>query len=444
MSVNLKGPLTALMVSSLAIIPATTIAYVATADAAFAKSDKAGGNGNGKGNGGSAKSSKSSAGGAKGKSETKSASSGGSGKSRGHGGLDGFFEKLTGKEKAKSAKSKSTGASSKPAKIAGAAPKARPEKDAMHPSNLGKMNGPMNASINAVLAHIKNGNTNGPIGAFAAMAVAGANAEGAQDVLDLKQDFIDLQTALENSPYSTVEEYFAALEGAEPLDPIEPIEIALTELGEAQATQNALATALEDAGYMGDNALFQYEQAVTDGATPVLSVETAKENLIDPSGPQGKLDAALADAGFDGTDPLADYQAAKDGSEPIDPIEDLDTAIATLGGDASTYTAPTATEPSDEDVAGAEEDLQARTDAEIAMLEHWNKNTDTDPETITDEEQAILDKLYERLEPYSDEIGALLPEEEVIEEETGPEGETADCTAEDTECAGEEEIAAVE
>ena len=49
MSNKFKGPLTVLMVSSLAIVPAATIAYVATADAAFAKSDKAGGNGNGKG-----------------------------------------------------------------------------------------------------------------------------------------------------------------------------------------------------------------------------------------------------------------------------------------------------------------------------------------------------------------------------------------------------------
>ena len=42
----------------------------------------------------------------------------------------------------------------------------------MHPSNLGKMNGPLNANVNALIAHVKNGNTNGPIGGMAALAVA--------------------------------------------------------------------------------------------------------------------------------------------------------------------------------------------------------------------------------------------------------------------------------
>ena len=46
--------------------------------------------------------------------------------------------------------------------------------------------------------------------------------------------------------------------------------------------------------------------------------------------------------------------------------------------------------------------------------QHAANAIDGDPETITEEEQAILDKLYERLEPYSEEIGALLPEEDVI------------------------------
>ena len=43
----LKSTLTAILLSSVALVPAATVAVVATADVAHAKSDKAGGNGNG-------------------------------------------------------------------------------------------------------------------------------------------------------------------------------------------------------------------------------------------------------------------------------------------------------------------------------------------------------------------------------------------------------------
>lgn len=42
--------------------------------------------------------------------------------------------------------------------------------------DLGNMNGAMNANINAVLAHIRNGNYNGPVGAVAGLAAADAQA----------------------------------------------------------------------------------------------------------------------------------------------------------------------------------------------------------------------------------------------------------------------------
>ncbi|TGD63987.1 hypothetical protein EYC08_11130 [Tabrizicola sp. WMC-M-20] len=47
--------------------------------------------------------------------------------------------------------------------------------DVLHPSNLGKLNGAINASANAKLAHIRNGNFTGPVGMAAALALADYN-----------------------------------------------------------------------------------------------------------------------------------------------------------------------------------------------------------------------------------------------------------------------------
>lgn len=177
---KLKGPLTAAMVSSLALVPAATVAYVATADIAVAKSDKAGGGGKGA----SQRALKSQAG-TKGKSGTRSASSGGS-KSRGHGGLDKFINKLTGKDRAGSAKVRSAGTATKP------------QDDPMHASNLGNMNGALHANENAIAAHIRNGNTNGPVGLMAAYVVSRSTTasaleglgEGAGDYIQLNDQLI--------------------------------------------------------------------------------------------------------------------------------------------------------------------------------------------------------------------------------------------------------------
>lgn len=401
MSVNLKGPLTALMVSSLAIVPATTIAYVATADAAFAKSDKAGGNGNGKGNGGSAKSSKSSAGGAKGKSETKSASSGGGGKSRGHGGLDGFFEKLTGKDKAKSAKSKSAGMSSKSAKIAGATPKARPEKGDMHPSSLGKMNGALNANVNAIIAHVKNGNTNGPIGGMAALAVAGYAAEGAAETIALAEEFAALDRALIDAGFVTEEgapdldAYLASLEGTEGQGSIDAIEQALNEEEGALSIEDAL---------LGENNLVQ------DFAT------------------------------------VEEYLAYRDGTAGEAPIEAIETRIAATDG---------LERPREEDLEYASERIDDRTEAEDYMLSIWNKGDgaefiEGEERVRTEAEIALLDALYDRLEADGEVLSTAIEEyadlpEAPMEDEPVVEDDVAECTGDDPDCVvPEEEIAAVE
>jgi hypothetical protein len=95
----------------------------------------------------------------------------------------------------------------------------------MHPSQLGNMNGALNANINAVLAHIRNGNTNGPVGGLAALAVADAALADVERVL--AED--DLADALAGSPYETVEEYNAAVAAGAPRDLA--IDEALTTLG---------------------------------------------------------------------------------------------------------------------------------------------------------------------------------------------------------------------
>ena len=180
---KLKAPLTAILLSSVAVVPAAAISFVATTDVAFAKSDKAGGNGNGKGGGGNSKSSRS-----KGKSGSKSASSSsrGGSKSRG-GGFGRFMDKLTGKDKAAARKQSM-------AKVA--------KDDPMHPSNLGNMNGALNANENAIAAHIRNGNTNGPVGLMAAYVSGRATTENAVEELgEGAGDYIELNDALVENGY---------------------------------------------------------------------------------------------------------------------------------------------------------------------------------------------------------------------------------------------------
>ncbi|MBC2836057.1 hypothetical protein [Paragemmobacter straminiformis] len=47
-------------------------------------------------------------------------------------------------------------------------------------SGLGNMNGALHANVNAVLAHIRNGNTNGPVGLLAGLLVADAGVAAAE------------------------------------------------------------------------------------------------------------------------------------------------------------------------------------------------------------------------------------------------------------------------
>lgn len=197
MKTPLKATLTALVISSVAVGAIATTATVASVEPAFAKSDK--GSSKSEGNRGKSESVRGKSG-ERGKSSERSASRGKSG-----GGIEGFFAKLTGQEK----RTVNAQRSANPSKVQNSAKAGKLDGDALHPSELGNMNGALNANINAVLAHIRNGNGNGPVGHIAALAAASAAADGAQNVLDRAALFDAIQAA----EYESLDDYYSALQG---------------------------------------------------------------------------------------------------------------------------------------------------------------------------------------------------------------------------------------
>lgn len=162
--------------------------------------------------------------------------------------------------------------------VASSAPTSAEATD-LAPNQLGSMNGAMHANINAVLAHIRNGNTNGPVGALAALAVADAGASEAQGVIEEAAIHTALESdlalaVLNNETYETLEDYLAAAEeeGFEPDPVIEDALAALEaadtppsdeEIAEAEAALEA-QTAAEDgilAAWNKSDAASEEEQA---------------------------------------------------------------------------------------------------------------------------------------------------------------------------------------
>lgn len=398
MPLNLKTPLTAVMLSSLALVPATSVAFMATADMAIAKSDKGGGNGGSKGGGkGASQKSQKSKGGAKAKGGGKSASSGGS---RGHTAFDGLFDKLTGKDKAKTkaaskskAKVKTTTRTASAPKSVKAAPKARPTTDGLAPNELGKMNGALNANVNAIIAHVKNGNTNGPIGGMAALAIAGYAADGASETIETAGKYDTLDQLLIDNGYvdadgnPDVDAYLSDIAGTPGNGTLDPIETA--QRGEGSLT-------LEEA---------------------LLAENNGVRDFAD----------------------LAEYEAWRDGTAGATPINEVDTLITDLAGTER---------PTDEEIEQANQLTEDRTAAEDYMLSIWNKG-DGDPSVRSDSEQAMLDQLYERLEAdgatltnaieeYADLPDPVMQDEPTIEDSPG-------CSIDDSSCdPADEEFAAAE
>lgn len=256
-----------------------------------------------------------------------------------------------------------------------AKPKVRPEKG----SKLGNMNGALNANINAVLAHIRNGNTNGPVGMVAALAVANAAAAEGQIVLEQEAEFAALDAALAAGGYASVDDYLAARNG----------------IGENADVELALDT------------LAALDQQVIDG-----TLTTDSQEYIDA---QADLAVALETAGFADTASYEDAVIGTGGDETTD------LALIALGGDAELGTAPTDTRPTVDDVAVAVDSLATQSETELAILDNWNKNPDASPE-ITEEEQALLDALNARLDAEAEAIAATIAAQQDAAL-TDPEGE---------------------
>ena len=223
MRMHLKPLLLSTTLAAFALAPAVVVTTLATADVAWANNGK--GNGGGNGNAGGNKD--------RGGKPEKSASKGGKPAWAGQGGkgnsqqarggkdpVGNFLKKLTGQDKQeeRAARLAARKAPTEFAPTESKSPGKRPARFSdMHPSDLGNMNGALNANINAVLAHVRNGNTNGPVGHMALLAVADANVARAEETILLDTQFKTLDAALADGGWSNLEAYLADL----PEDPAE-------------------------------------------------------------------------------------------------------------------------------------------------------------------------------------------------------------------------------
>ncbi len=350
MNRTLKAALLATTMSAVALVPAATVITFATVDTAHAK----GGNGNGNG-GGNGNSSASRGGGkdmaSRGGGGGKPSWAGQGGKGNGNkaaarGGPDpvgDFLRKLTGQEK-KAARQASRTAPTKSAPVKSVSPAKRPERNeiyaTMHPSELGNMNGALNANMNAILAHVRNGNTNGPVGHMAALAVAAVGAEGAAETLEMEgaQAYLDVRTAVDDAlaeaGFDSLEDY-AADKGFD----------SVQEFLDSGATEDPVLGAIGTYDG-GDFDLETYEDvaeasdaldALTDSQKAMLSYwnknpDTSDE--IDPETEQPLLDALMGR--FEGqTDAILEAQAAGETLEDDGESEDLTSCDDTEGCDAA-------------------------------------------------------------------------------------------------------------
>jgi len=130
--------------------------------------------------------------------------------------------------------------------------------DGLSPRELGKMNGAMNASINAVLAHIRNGQTSkGPVGALAGLAVADTTAAAAMadatGIGERAAGFAALSTAVATAGFASTEDYLAARQAgtvtAEQMTAIDPL---VEAVGGADSTGLALSETPPTAAEIAD------------------------------------------------------------------------------------------------------------------------------------------------------------------------------------------------
>lgn len=345
---TLKASLTAIMLSSVAAVPVATVAYFATSDATFAKSEN-------------------SRGGERGKSEE--AKSRAKEKS-GH--RSQAKERSNGKQKVSKAKD---------------GPKAVESEEGVivfHPSELGNMNGAMNANINAVLAHIRNGNGNGPVGHLAVLAVMTSKAEGQQDVVDTELAYQELERLLSDGGFASIDEYYDYRNGIDPI------------------------TSIDDA------------KAVLDGyaeGTPEYD-----DALID-----------LNDALGDNFASYEEYEAARSGFKDTEGFDDsIDLAISGLGGSSDSedgFDDFSESRPTSDEYNYAVDALEAEDAAEEDILAYWNKNPGGDTpegEDHTEEEKQLLADLKSRFDGNEGAIESAISDSETYADECDPETATCD------------------
>lgn len=211
----------------------------------------------------------------------------GNGKGNGNGGGQGA-EKSSGKKASDTAAGNAATKKAKPAA-----------------SEMGKMNGALNANIKAVLAHIRNGQvTKGPVGLLAGLAVAdAAAAAAAAELADLQASdaaFGALDAALSEAGFATVEDYLQAkLDGTltdEQLAAVESLDSLIEGVGGVSDDGTTLAETRPT-----EDEILAAEDAAADAALGVTDAETA---IGDAWNKDGDLAALLVQL----RDKLAPYQ----------------------------------------------------------------------------------------------------------------------------------------
>lgn len=352
----LKSALTATMLSAVAITPVATVSFLATADVAVAK----------------------------GKKEKSDRGSRGNKGNKGQGGKPTWLqEKSKGGSKGGNGKAKKFAASEEAADCPEGAEDCVPELRTLHASELGNMNGALHANENAILAHIRNGNTNGPVGHMAALAIAGYDLETAQTLINspIGQDYADLD---------------AAAAGATVID--------------------------ADGNEITFENYEDYLDYLDAGGEPIASIEGAEDNFGSNS-----LDAAaqsITDA--DGNSlygSYAEYLAAVDAGTQEEDVNVLAAeSVAANGYDATTA------ENLDTSIEGAQADYDG---ALAAMQEYWNKGG-ADSENADD----LAAMLEARIDGYEN-VGATI-EEQRAEEMADTAGDEVVCEEGDADCATDE------
>ena len=319
---NLKNSLFASLAMLALAVPVTGGAFVfVSASPALAKSDKdKGGSGRGSDRGSRSDRGKSDRGRGS-ASQGRSGTGGGNGNGNAYGAGNG--------------NSGGSSGSVKPAKATTTAtvePESLDGEVALRPNQLGSMNGAMNANINAVLAHIRNGNTNGPVGALAGLAVAEHNAAEAETLLETAGDFAALDEALEAAGYEDLQTYLdsgetdgnvdaaiAALGDAAGTEP--PTEEEIAEAEAALAALPEAETAIFDAWNKSGSATEEEKQALLD----------ALRDRLD--GEDEAIAAAIEAAVDRASETDGDTEAEADGEGEGDEVDDGESDAEEEGGD---------------------------------------------------------------------------------------------------------------